>query len=83
MVAELGPVCSCGREAVEVLRVASEDGLLLIPVCAECVDDPLAEQRGLFEHAQRRPLTAMPGRDNDRQLSLPLDDASDKQRGAG
>jgi hypothetical protein len=28
-------LCACGRQAVDVLRVASEDGLLLIPVCAE------------------------------------------------
>jgi hypothetical protein len=45
--------------------------------------DPTAgEQRLLFGTPERRPLTAMPGRDDDRQLSLPLDDASDMQRGA-
>jgi hypothetical protein len=78
-------LCACGRDAIDVLRVASEDGVLLIPVCAECADDPVvAEQREMFEPTQRRPLSAMPARDDARQLSLPLDDVSggDEQRSA-
>jgi hypothetical protein len=76
-------LCACGRDPVDVLCVASEDGVLLVPVCAECAEDPVvAEQREMFKPTQRRPLSAMPGRDEDRQLSLPLDDASDMQRGA-
>jgi hypothetical protein len=71
-------VCACGRDAVDVLHLASEDGLLLIPVCAECADDPVAGEQGdLFGPSRRRPLTAMPPRDDDAQASLPLDDAQE------
>ena len=77
-------ICACGREAVDVLRVASEDGLLLIPVCAECIEDPaVGEQRELFGPDSRRPLTTMPSReDDDAQEQLPLGDASNDERGA-
>jgi hypothetical protein len=77
-------LCACGRDAIDVLCVASEDGALLIPVCAECADDPVvAEQREVFEPTQRRPLSAMPARDDARQLSLPLDDVrDDEEQGA-
>jgi hypothetical protein len=76
-------LCTCGRDAIDVVSIASEDGLLLIPVCAECLDDPVAEQRELFEPTQRRPLTATPARDPE-QPPLPLDDVTDfdKEQGA-
>lgn len=70
------PVCACGRQAVDVLRVASEDGLLLVPVCEECSDSAAGaaeEQLELFGHIARRPLAVMPSRDDDRQPMLPLD----------
>jgi hypothetical protein len=75
-------VCACGRDAIDAVRVVSEDGLLLIPVCAECVDDPVAEQSDLFDATPRRPLSAMPARDDARQPPLPLDDATDEDRDA-
>jgi hypothetical protein len=31
-------LCACGQDAIDVLRVASDDGLLLIPVCADCIE---------------------------------------------
>ena len=71
-------MCSCGRDAVEVIHVASEDGVLLIPVCADCGDDPAAgEQRELFGHDPRRPLATMPPRDGRTQPSLPFEDFRD------
>lgn len=81
------PVCGCGRSAVDVVRVASEDGVLLIPVCAECTEDPTAG-----EHAEparsagppRRPPATMTarGEDSDSQQRLPLDDTFEAERGA-
>lgn len=77
------PLCACGRDAVDVMRVASDDGLLLLPVCAECAEDPAGgEQRELFGRAERRPLTTMPARDDDPQQPLPLDDVDDEQGAA-
>jgi hypothetical protein len=74
-------LCACGREAVDVISVASDDGLLLVRVCAECAEDPAGgEQRELFGGFERRPLTAMPARD-DLQQRLPLD-ARDVEEGA-
>jgi hypothetical protein len=76
-------LCACGRDAIDVLRVASEDGVLLIPLCAECPEDPLTGDQGeLFGPPQRRPLTAMPRRDAEIQQELPLDRAEDEERGA-
>jgi hypothetical protein len=74
--------CACGHDAIDVVRVASEDGLLLIPVCADCIsevsDAAGEEQRDLFELSERRrPPTAMPARDDDRQPRLPLRDLTD------
>ena len=77
--------CACGRDATDVMHVATEDDVLLIPVCAECGEDPTAgEQRELFGLAEplRRPPAMMPPRDDDAQQSLPLHDATDEQRGA-
>ena len=72
-------VCACGRDSIDVVRVASQDGVLLIPVCAECIEDPTAgDQRELFERPDpRRPLTRMSARDEDPQSSLELDDDTD------
>jgi hypothetical protein len=65
------------------LESTSERGAPEAGSGVQVVMDPTAgEQRLLFGTPERRPLTAMPGRDDDRQLSLPLDDASDMQRGA-
>jgi hypothetical protein len=78
-------LCACGRDAIDVVRVASEDGLLLIPVCAECIEDPTAgEQREFFGLSDRRPLAAMPARDDPQQPPLPLDvpDVDEEERGA-
>jgi hypothetical protein len=81
-------LCGCGRDAIDVMHVASEDGLLLIPVCAECIevgDGVGAEQGELFGRDQRRPLRTMPARDGDPQPQLPLDPATDdeeRQQGA-
>ena len=76
-------VCACGRNAIDVTPVATEDGLLLVAVCAECVDDPLcAEQHDLFPPPHgRRPLASMSARTVE-QPSLPLDDANGEERGA-
>jgi hypothetical protein len=79
--------CACGHDAIDEVRVASEDGLLLIPVCADCIgelsDGVGAEQRDLFGTSEyRRPLTAMPARDDDRQPTLPLSDVTDLEEGA-
>jgi hypothetical protein len=74
----------CGRDAVDVVQLASED-VMLLTVCAECVDDPTAdEQQELFGPAgvPRRPLATMPGRDDDAQQALPLDDSTHEKRGA-
>jgi hypothetical protein len=76
-------LCACGREAIDVLRVASEDGVLLIPLCAECAEDPLTGEQGeLFGPPQRRPLTAMAQRAAEIQQELPLDSAADEEQGA-
>ncbi len=80
-------ICACGRNAVEVVRVATDDGVLLVPMCAECVEigDAGGEQGELFgPSAPRRPLSAMPPRDVDPQQSLPLGDEADidEERGA-
>jgi hypothetical protein len=76
-------LCACGRNAVEVVRVASDDGLLLVPVCAECAEDPVSgEQRELVGGSERRPLTAMPARGDDRQQPLALDDVDEEQGAA-
>jgi hypothetical protein len=81
-------LCACGRDAIDVMHVASEDGLLLIPVCAECIevgDAAGVEQGELFGRDERRPLRAMPARDSDPQPPLPLDDVTDddeRQQGA-
>ena len=80
-------VCACGREAVDVLRVASEDGMLLVPVCEECSDSatcPAEEQLDLFGRFERRALAAMPSREAVRQPPLPLDELADvdKEHGA-
>jgi hypothetical protein len=80
--------CACGHDAIDEVRVATEDGLLLIPVCAECIsevsDAAAAEQRELFgPSAPRRPLATMPERDDDRQPPLPLGDLTDaEEKGA-
>jgi hypothetical protein len=78
------PVCACGRDAIDVVSVSSEDGVLLTPVCAECIEDPVAaDQRELFAPSERRPLAAMPPRDENLQQGLPLGDgADDQERGA-
>lgn len=73
-------VCACGRLAADVLRVASEDGLLLVPLCEECNDAGIGtteEQLELYGHFARRPLAVLPARD-DRQPPLPLDELSDE-----
>jgi hypothetical protein len=76
-------VCACGRDAIDVVSVASDDGLLLIPVCAECIEDPAAgEQQELFRLSDRRPLAAMPPRD-DPQQPLPLADLTDADEEQG
>ena len=79
-------LCACGREAIDVVSVASQDGVLLIAVCAECIEDPAAgEQSELFGPSdRRRPLAAMPARDEGGQQSLPLGDLDDveEERGA-
>ena len=81
-------LCACGRDAIDVMHVASDDGLLLIPVCAECIevgDAAGVEQGELFGRDPRRPLRAMPARDVDSQPQLPLGDVTDvdgRQRGA-
>jgi hypothetical protein len=77
-------LCACGRDAIDVMHVASEDGLLLIPVCAECIevgDAAGGEQGELFGRAQRRPLSAMPARDGESQPQLPLGDVTDVDDG--
>lgn len=72
-------VCACGRNAVDVVQLASEDGLLLIPVCAECADDPVAAEQGdRFSAPRRRPLTAMPARADEAQASLPLEEDAEE-----
>jgi hypothetical protein len=76
-------LCACGRDAIDVLRVASEDGVLLVPICAECAEDPLSGDQGeLFGPSPRRPLAAMPSRDVDFQQELPLGGTADEERGA-
>lgn len=76
-------LCACGRDAIDVLRVASEDGILMIPLCAECAEDPLnADQGELFGTSLRRPLTAMPSRDAGVQQELRLDGTADEEQGA-
>ncbi|HXU90437.1 MAG TPA: hypothetical protein VFQ62_16405 [Methylomirabilota bacterium] len=79
-------LCGCGRQAVDVVRVVSDDDVLLVPMCADCIEigDGGAEQSELFTPAPpRRPLMAMPARDEDRrQQELPLDDVGDEERGA-
>jgi hypothetical protein len=71
-------VCACGRDAVDVLHLASEDGLLLIPVCGECADDPVAGEQGeLFGLPRRRPLSSMSARGDDAQAFLPLEDVEE------
>ena len=79
-------LCGCGRKAVDVLRVASEDEVLFVPMCADCIeiDEVGGEQDDLFgRSAPRRPRSAMPGREEDRrQQELPLDDVGDEERGA-
>ena len=82
-----GQICACGRDAVEMVRVATDDGVLLVPMCADCVEigDVGDAQGELFGGAPpRRPLAAMPSREQDVQPSLPLDDeaAGDEERGA-
>ena len=69
-------VCACGRDALEVVRVASEDGLLLVAVCEDCLEtgDYAAPGSPL---AERRPLTPMASRRNDPD-ELPLADASEE-----
>jgi len=69
-------VCACGRDALEVVRVASEDGLLLVAVCEDCLEtgDYAAPGSPL---AERRPLTPMASRRND-PYELPLADASEE-----
>ena len=79
--------CACGLDAIDEVRVASEDGLLLVPVCADCIselsDGVGVEQRDLVGPSEhRRPLTAMPARDDDRQPRLPLSDVTDLEEGA-
>jgi hypothetical protein len=80
-------LCACGRDAVEVVRVATDDGVLLVPMCADCVEigDAGDAQGELFGRSgPRRPLAAMPPRDLDAQPPLPLDEAADvdEERGA-
>ena len=76
-------VCRCGRDAVDVVSVAIEDDVLLLPMCAECLETgDLGEQGDLFPpRVIRRPLSAMPSRDEDVQQQLPLDDGR-AERGA-
>ena len=78
---DAGQCCGCGRDAIDVVRIASEDGVLLMPVCSECIDDPIAEQPELFEPT-RRPLRARPPRGSEPQQSSWLDDAAEDDRGA-
>ena len=79
-------LCGCGRKAVDIVRVASEDEVLLVPMCADCIEigDVGSEQDDLFGlPAPRRPLSAMSAREEDRrQQELPLDDVGDEERGA-
>jgi hypothetical protein len=60
--------------------------LILIAVCAECIEDPSAgEQSELFGLSEgRRPLAAMPARGDDGQQLLPLRhfDDLDEEEGA-
>lgn len=79
--------CACGRAAIEVMPIATEDGLLLVPACADCIeagDVAGAEQGDLWGRPQRRPLKSMRAREDDQQPPLPLGDASDidEQQGA-
>ena len=80
-------LCACGRRPpIGVVRVASEDGLLLLPVCADCAD-PDAEILDLhpaeLEAFERRPLTAMPGREGHRDEELEDEiDESDEEHDA-
>ena len=79
-------LCGCGRNAVDIVRVVSDDDVLLVPMCADCIEigDVGSEQDDLFGgSAPRRPLSAMSGREEDRrQQELPLEDVSDEERGA-
>lgn len=63
-----------------MVQVASEDGVLLIPVCADCREDPTADEQGeLFgpAAAPRKPLATMPSRADDPQRHLPLGGLTD------
>jgi len=79
-------LCGCGRKAVDIVRVVSEDEVLLVPMCADCIEigDVASEQDDLFNpSAPRRPLSAMPAREEDRrQQELPLENVGDEERGA-
>ena len=73
-------LCGCGRDAIEAVQVASEDGVLLIPVCADCREDPTAGEQGELFGATavaRKPLATMPRRADEAQRDLPLGDLSD------
>jgi hypothetical protein len=80
--------CACGRAAVGVVPVASEDGVLLIAVCADCSEDPTAGESGdLFtpvHDAPRKPLATMASREKEEQPLLPLheDDTDEVEHGA-
>ena len=73
-------VCACGRDALEVVRVASEDGLLLVAVCEDCLETGDYATPG-SPLADRRPLTPMASRTDDHD-ELPLADATSDERGA-
>ena len=79
-------LCGCGWQAVDVVRVVSEDEVLLVPMCGDCIEigDAGGEQGELFgSSTPRRPLSVMPAREDDRrQHELPLDDVGDEERGA-
>jgi|RhiMetdeSRZDD1v2_1073273.scaffolds.fasta_scaffold148437_2 hypothetical protein len=73
-------LCACGRDALEIVRVASEDGLLLVAVCEDCLEtgDYAAPGSPL---ADRRPLTPMASRSDDPE-EPPLANAESDERGA-
>ena len=77
--------CACGRAAVGVVPVASEDGLLLIAVCADCSEDPTAGDLVTPAHdLPRKPLATMASREDEGQPFLPLhdDDTDELEHGA-
>ena len=80
--------CACGRGAVDIVPVASEDGVLLIAVCADCREDPTVGESGELvtpaHDSPRKPLATMPSREDEGQPLLPLhdDDTDELEPGA-